>query len=144
MTREEIINEIKPILEELNYSDAVSYLTQNDREWLEAIIKTLEQEPCEDAVSRVEARRLMAETNRDGGISCKAFKILYNGIDNLPPVIPHPKTGHWIRHDTKYGFYYDCSLCSCCAPCTETADKTLWKLSNFCPDCGAKMESEEV
>ena len=44
MTREEIIKKIKPILEELNYSDAVSYLTQNDREWLEETIKALEKE----------------------------------------------------------------------------------------------------
>ena len=45
MTREEIINEIKPILEELDYPDAVSYVTQNDKEWLEENIRVLEQEP---------------------------------------------------------------------------------------------------
>lgn len=47
MTKREIINEIKPILEELSYSDAVSYLTQNDKKWLKEIIKVLEQEPTE-------------------------------------------------------------------------------------------------
>ncbi len=45
MTKEEIINEIKPILEELNYPDAVSYLTQNDVKWLNENIKALEQAP---------------------------------------------------------------------------------------------------
>ena len=45
MTRDEIINEIKPILKELNYPDAVSYIVQNDRRWLEENIKALEQEP---------------------------------------------------------------------------------------------------
>ena len=50
MTKEEIINEIKPILEELSYSDAVSYLTQNDKKWLEETIKTLEQEPMLDKI----------------------------------------------------------------------------------------------
>lgn len=56
-----------------------------------------------------------------------------------------PKTGHWVKHDTSHGmYYYDCSRCGCVAPCTETADSFLWKLSNYCPDCGAKMtESEE-
>jgi hypothetical protein len=44
MTREEIINKIKPILEELNYPDAVSYLTQNDVMWLNENIKALRPE----------------------------------------------------------------------------------------------------
>ena len=47
MTKREIINEIKPILEELSYPDAVSYLTQNDKKWLKATIKALEQESTE-------------------------------------------------------------------------------------------------
>lgn len=42
MTKEEIINEIKPILSELSYPDAVSYLTQNDVKWLAEIIKILD------------------------------------------------------------------------------------------------------
>ena len=54
---------------------------------------------------------------------------------------PLPK-GHWIKHNTPNNTYYDCSLCGCVAPCTETADSYLWKLSNFCPDCGAKMEND--
>ena len=52
------------------------------------------------------------------------------------------KIGHWIKHDTGHSIYYDCSLCSCIAPYTETADKIFWKMANYCPDCGAKMESE--
>lgn len=52
MTRKEIIDEIKSILEELRYSYSVSYLTEDDKKWLEETIKTLEQEPCEDAISR--------------------------------------------------------------------------------------------
>lgn len=51
------------------------------------------------------------------------------------------KTGHWIKHDIDGGGYYDCSRCACVAPCTETADAFMWKLSKFCPDCGAKMEN---
>ena len=51
-----------------------------------------------------------------------------------------PKIGHWTKHTTlNNSYYYDCSLCGCIAPHTDTADRTLWKLSKFCPDCGAKM-----
>lgn len=48
-----------------------------------------------------------------------------------------PKTGHWMNRG-KQGevlpFYmrYECSICG------ETADK-----SNYCPNCGARMESED-
>ena len=45
MTREEIINEIKCILIELdNGEDAVSYVTNKDREWLKNTIKILEEQ----------------------------------------------------------------------------------------------------
>lgn len=51
MTREEIINEIKCLLSELNNGeDAVSYLTQNDVKWLNENIKALEQEPVLDKI----------------------------------------------------------------------------------------------
>lgn len=45
MTKEEIINEINCLLSELdNGKDAVSYLTQNDVNWLNENIKALKQE----------------------------------------------------------------------------------------------------
>ena len=52
-----------------------------------------------------------------------------------------PRKGHWVKHDTPNSTYYDCSHCGCAAPCTEFADSFLWKLSNFCPDCGCRMEN---
>lgn len=64
-------------------------------------------------------------------------------IEKLPPAQSERKVssrkGHWVKHDTGHSIYYDCSLCGCAAPCTETADKFLWKLSNYCPDCGSEM-----
>ena len=68
---------------------------------------------------------------------CVPYSVLSN-YDMLPSVSTE-KTGRWIKHDTGHSIYYDCSLCGCAAPCTETADKILWKLANYCPDCGAKM-----
>lgn len=101
-------------------------------------IKALEQKPCEDAVSRTEVLKL---------VRFNAFhvKSQIKAIENMPSVTPQePRKGYWIKHNTPNGtYYYDCSLCGCVAPCTETADSYLWKLSNFCPDCGAKMNKEE-
>lgn len=106
------------------------------RESCRVISEWLEQEPCEDAVSRAEVLNL---------VRYNAFhvKSQMKAIENMPSVTPARKTGKWVKHDTGHSIYYDCSLCSCVAPCTETADKILWKLSNYCPNCGAEMESEE-
>lgn len=93
-----------------------------------------EQEPCDDTISRSDM--LDAVGHGTTYTSEEVQKI----VNNLPPVRPQePKTGHWVRHDTGHSIYYDCSRCNCIAPCTETADAWLWKLSNYCPDCGAKM-----
>ena len=61
MTRDEIINEIKCLLSELdNGEDAVSYLTQNDVKWLNENIKALQPEikpigyrECSDAMLKM-------------------------------------------------------------------------------------------
>lgn len=94
MTREKIINEIKPILDELNYPDAVSYLTQNDVKWLNEIIKKLEQEPCEDAVRRTE---VIDELNRLGRNAFKDdtdYDNFFAFVDSLPSVTP--QESKWI------------------------------------------------
>ena len=75
---------------------------------------------------------------------CEYMKGLFGGCKEYEAIKAIPlveqKIGRWIKHNTPNNtYYYDCSLCGCAAPCTETADSYLWKLSNFCPDCGAKM-----
>lgn len=130
MTREEAIKWLKD-------HHSIDLNTQDDEAHRMAI-EALGQEPCEDAVSRIEVLKL---------VRFNAFhvKSQIKAIENMPSVTPRePKKGHWIKHNTLNGaYYYDCSLCGCVAPCTETADSYLWKLSNFCPDCGAKMNKEE-
>lgn len=54
------------------------------------------------------------------------------------------KKGKWVKHVTGHSTYYDCSRCSCIAPWTETADAFLWEMTNYCPNCGARMENDEV
>ena len=60
-------------------------------------------------------------------------------INALPPAQPEQKRGRWVKHDTGHSIYYVCSLCGCVAPCTEVSDSFIWKLSAYCPDCGADM-----
>jgi len=93
MIKEEIINEIKLILEELNYPDAVSYLTQNDREWLEAILKALTQEFSDNAISRQAVLEQTYNWSKDEFLRVtNPFDYLRKRINNLPPVNSQPKT----------------------------------------------------
>lgn len=80
--------------------------------------KALEQEPCEDAVSR---QYLIDIATEDGAYDYVSAQ----EIANAPSVNPQPKTGHWIK--TSSGF--KCSKCLIVHPHT----------SLFCPSCGAKM-----
>lgn len=114
------------------------------KEMAEAVdmaIEALIQEPNSDAISRqavldIDFKRIILTI-------AKPTETIVQKVRALPPVTPQPKTGHWIKHSTGHSVYYDCSLCSCIAPFTETADNWLWKLSKYCPDCGAKMEVDK-
>ena len=95
-------------------------------------IKALEQEPCEDAISRqavlVTARNSCADlvSNKDTEIFCDEIKA-------LPPVTSHPKTGEWIFVDKAHEHAH-CSECD-----HGDVDLLDGRPHNYCPNCGAKM-----
>lgn len=91
--------------------------------------KALEQQPCEDAISREAVDELSKElvhTTRDKADFLCNF---WEGLQKLPPVTPQPKTGRWIEHFDESGKWYECDQCH-----------TDWGGSvNYCPNCGARM-----
>lgn len=117
MTREEAIRELSYIADEMPSMEC--------GDWKEAIciaIEALEQQPCEDAISRQAALDCFTATK------LKKFDfILYarEEIKKLPPVIPQSNTGHWID---EFGGC-ECSKCGC----LEAGH------SDFCPNCGVRM-----
>ena len=59
-------------------------------------------------------------------------------VVNEPPVTPERPKGKWIDIRVIKSFHYDGEprvRCSCCG------DEEEWS-SNYCPNCGAKMEGD--
>lgn len=102
------------------------------------------QFPVEDCISRAEAIKAIRnynvtiEVGRAIGKSQLADivdsinKVQEKMISELPSIQPQPKTGHWIDHQEGRWIYAQCSECG-------TVHDTQ---TNYCPNCGAKMESE--
>ena len=93
-------------------------------EFCNVVIKALEQEPCDDAISRQAAiDACLNGWNKD-------YKEIVEEIRTLPPVTPQPKTGRWISTtDKAEHLVWECDKCS-------------WQQrfnTNYCPDCGANM-----
>ena len=103
---------------------------------LNRIIKTLEREPCEDAISRQAVLDEMYKRKADGDTITAGF------IKNLPSVNPQPKIGRWIAYEVglpdRTILNYRCSVCGrkLIGYNTETLSEVP-----FC-HCGAKMQAE--
>ena len=91
-----------------------------------------------DCISRQSVIDLMMQKWGENFSGDDAMQESIDAIRELPSVTPQePKTGKWISTETKgvrcaFWCRYKCSLCG------ELSDHT-----NFCPNCGAKMESED-
>jgi hypothetical protein len=125
MTKEEAISYFKM---SISIGD-----TDDERQHNEALkmaIEALEQEPCEDVVSRQAAIDALKDAENH------AFNSYYKGlvkahkiIANLPPI--QPKIGHWIDVET-----LDSALWHACSECGETE----FYETDYCPNCGRRMQ----
>ena len=103
---------------------------------LDMAIKSLEQEPCEDAMSRVDLIDKLEIVDKRYGSDFywEVRKI----IDSLPSVKPVHKTGKWENKSTNGHYFY--GKCSKCGQefCVDT-----WYTQNikYCSNCGARMEN---
>ena len=98
--------------------------------------KPLEQEPCEDAVSRKAViNQIFYSTDNNGDVVLGSA--LRERIARLPSVTPkiEPRKGHWIEEfvDTEGEVRFTCSCCG----------KYQLFGTDFCYNCGAKMEEVE-
>lgn len=102
-------------------------------EFIKLAIEALEQEPCEDCISR---KNTLAEFKRAYFDNDTVIRCAELVLGDMPSVTSQPKTGHWIitrtfMHD---GEFY-CDKCKCDSPNNEKWD--------YCPNCGVKMREVE-
>lgn len=129
------------------------FMVMVDKDVWEKAEKAMKQEPCEDAISRENTLKAMIEQLgiRNEDYLLPAEETLYKVVKNMPSVKPQePKTGHNCNED-----YADCDQFVCSECGIELQD---WHsverdeddgdiiyhdyVFRFCPNCGAKMESE--
>lgn len=135
MTREEVKSCIDTIktLRRLAYNihgviDAV------DAENIEKIIKALEQEPCDDAISRQAVLKIIDgwyENNRDIE-NIEDLIILITYMTSINP--QEPKIGHWIKDE--------CGNIIC-SKCKRYRRDCRYGHTNYCNHCGTKMFEEQ-
>ena len=130
MTREEQTDWLCRLRADLN--NGVIFTPWN-KEFTEALTDVLEQEPCDDVISRQAVLDCLTATN------LKKFDFILDARDkikNLPPVTPQPKMGKWIKSRDSYGNnHFTCPFCE-----HDIATKgDTWE-DNYCSNCGAKMD----
>ena len=150
MTREENLHWID---EEIRTWENECQSKHPIKEALYAARKALEQEPCEDAVSRAEVKKIakemyleVANMNLDvktisdciSYTSSKCREVLEEKLKVLPSVTPQPPKGHWIEHPHECGINWEYSMYEC-SECHEWTEDN----SDFCPNCGADMSEEK-
>ena len=116
-----------------------------EKDCVRLAINALEQDPCDDAISR---RAVLNYIYNDLGLGDEEngkdverqmeLDESYRYVKSLPPITSQPKqrTGQWEKHE-RYRIHY-CSECGY-GHIDEWHDEKHW---NFCPNCGAKMGDE--
>lgn len=130
------IEEKQKAIDALKISAPVMAVTQEEFHdyirTLNTVVDLLEQQPCEDAISKKGSTSLANYDLNMGQV--------VDGVHALPPVTPQPKVGHWIENAPEYQNIDPPYICS------ECGNLHLRK-TNYCDQCGCRMveqqESEE-
>lgn len=135
MTREEAWNRIDAIIAKYEIDDEYVTITSIlDYDALRLARKLLEQEHCEDAISRQAVLDQTYLWSKDEFLRVtNPFDYLRKRINSLPYVNPAEKVGHWIKTDEGFS-PYKCSVCG----------SIEFKESNYCPNYDRKMKKTQT
>jgi hypothetical protein len=152
---EEVIKLVKEVADMSLDLDDVHY------EALQMAIKALEQEPCEDAISRqsmldymkylhdeMPEEEFIKELPSVKPVACIAtvkfskedMQELVN--EKMKDIVVERKKGKWINksHTSGCGIKFVASECTCCGKKTFfDCDQLVY---NYCPNCGAEMDED--
>lgn len=122
-------------------------------------IKSLEQQSCEDCVSREQLKR---ELHAQMAVNAITKETAEDMLNHLPSVTPQPRAGRWIEKAEDYykaineygggvdentDYFTDDIACPKCLSKFSTIDNETERFRH-CPNCGAKIielqESEGV
>ena len=126
--------------------------SSDDIEAFDMAIKELEQQPCEDCISREALLEELGEEPFNWNDSPEEFQEVRDYqwfrslIENAPSVAPQQKVGEWIpctktglplteqlRRERAKWFGYKCSKCN------DIYKGNALLECNYCQNCGAKM-----
>ena len=137
MTTEEAIKALRDIKLGIfidTYFDEAEKSVSKENEALEIAIEALEQQPCEDAISREAVDEYI--TNLLSGYlydeERTRLEDLTTYIWELPSVQPTRPAGRWERLVEDYNK---------CSKCGEMGK--LYRIYKYCPNCGARMTESE-
>ena len=133
MTNEEAINTLKSL--KSYYNDKSEYckdryigFDNEDNEALDMAIKALEQQSCDDCISRAYIESIVEELENICINGDEHILSLLSNIKNAPSVTPSRPKGKWMDDN--------CSICG--------YGVKPWNNTPYCPNCGAKMTESEV
>ena len=107
------------------------------------VLKLLEQEPCEDCVSREEVLKIYDEWFATCNIADRKASPKAK-INALPPATPiRPRKGEWCKQNDDYYDWYECSECGYGSEGEMQYSSEYDVRTNFCPNCGADMRGDE-
>lgn len=153
MKEKEILQYIK---NELSNENAEIYLDVDD---YKIIVKALERQPCEGCVNRKEVFNILSRNYRGYSVAADGSCVpgnyrecVYDEIKALPFVTPTHKKGKWVAHHNKSDDSHNID-CSCCDYTLvrivnrnyteeQALNSTKYMTKNYCPNCGAEMESD--
>lgn len=158
ITREEALNRLTNTLQEMRafYFDSkhISEDDEKDLVSMEMAIKALEQEPCEDCISREHLLEEIAslkespwfkdDTNCAMAIRKEAIEIVEDLCIRKEPSINSQKIGHWIKYSIpRCGEqHYKCTSCGYYINFGQWGE-FYSKEFKYCPNCGSRMEGAE-
>lgn len=135
MTKEIALKKVKGYL--------TDYFSITDYNEVEEIMLALEQQPCEDCISRkaiINELKLgyfnkdLQEGKNDPCVIDAMIDWAIRAVKRQPSTTPQQKMGRWITRTFMHDGEFYCDKCKCDSPYNEKWD--------YCPNCGAKMEVE--